>query len=87
MTWQDKAACAGKESSIFFPDIPNGDVRGFYWEPARKICATCPVTKECLSFVLPFEEKAGRRDGFWAGMTPKERDQHTRIPMLIPMKK
>jgi len=74
--WYDKANCKGAPSEIFFPEILSGDARDFYWKPARDYCATCPVIDECLKFVLPFEEATGRRNGFWAGMTPRQRDQH-----------
>lgn len=83
MTWQDKAACAGAPTEVFFPDIPIGDVRSIHWAKAKEYCDRCPVVKQCLQFCLSFEEQTGRRDGYWGGMTPKERDQYTRIPVLI----
>jgi hypothetical protein len=85
--WHDKANCKGAPSAIFFPEIPNGDVRDFYWQPARNYCATCPVIQQCLAFCLPFEAATGRRDGFWAGMTPKQRDQHVRQPTQVSWKR
>ena len=79
MSWETKAACRGvNDSAVFFPEIPSGDVRDHYWRKARAYCAVCPVRQECLSFVLPFEKAAGRRDGMWGGMTPRERDQYER---------
>lgn len=74
--WFDLAHCKGAPSEIFFPDIPTGDIRDFYWAEARNYCAHCPVKQECLAFVLPFEKATHRRDGFWAGMTPRERTQY-----------
>lgn len=85
--WHDKASCKGAPSAIFFPEIPNGDVRDFYWQPARNYCANCPVIDKCLAFCLPFEAATGRRDGFWAGMTPKQRDQHVKQPTQVNWKR
>jgi hypothetical protein len=74
--WHEKAHCKGVSSEIFFPDASFDSGTGRVWKEARSFCAVCPVIDECLNFVLPFEEATGRRNGFWAGMTPKERDQH-----------
>lgn len=41
---------------------------------------------DCLAFVLPFEAEAGRRNGMWAGMTPRERDIHTAHPLTIRLR-
>ena len=89
MRWEEKAACRGvpDATQIFFPDIPTGDIRDFYWVTARKICGSCPVTAECLAFVLPFEKATGRRDGMWGGLTPRERDQREKQPVVIRLKK
>ena len=84
--WQDKANCKGADLSIFFPEIPTGDVRTFYWLKAREICSECTVKMDCLKFQLPFEEETGRRNGMWGGMTPKEREEYTRRPLSIEWK-
>lgn len=87
MTWQNKAACIGAPTEVFFPEIPSGDIRRIHWAQAKEYCDRCPVTKECLAFVLPFEQQVNRRDGYWGNMTPKERDQYVRVPKLITWKK
>jgi len=71
--WTEQAKCTTVSINVFFPEIPSGDIRQHYWLEAKQICATCPVIKECLAFVLPIEKEINRRDGYWAGMTPKER--------------
>jgi hypothetical protein len=38
------------------------------------MCERCTVRLECLNFQMEFEERTGRRDGMWGGLTPKERD-------------
>jgi hypothetical protein len=83
MNWQEKAACIGAPTDIFFPEIPSGDIRRIHWAKAKEYCDQCSVTKECLAFVLPFEAQVNRRDGYWANMTPKERDEHARVDQPI----
>jgi len=83
MNWQEKAACIGAPTDIFFPEIPSGDIRRIHWAKAKEYCDQCNVTKECLAFVLPFEAQVNRRDGYWANMTPKERDEHARVDQPI----
>lgn len=42
-TWLDVAACSGMDMTPFFPE------RGGSVLPAARICATCPVVRECLA--------------------------------------
>jgi hypothetical protein len=76
--WFDQATCIGVDSEVFFPEIPTGDTRRFHWLQAKQYCDACPVTRECLAFQLSFEDKTGRREGYWGNMTPKEREQYSR---------
>ena len=84
--WQDKANCKGEDTSIFFPEIPTGDVRTFYWLKAREFCDACTVRVQCLKFQLPFEAETKRRDGMWGGLTPKEREEFVRRPQSVEWK-
>lgn len=61
--WRDEAACRDADYALFFPP------RGVSAEPARKICAGCPVRQPCLDFAnhLVIEH------GIWGGLTDKER--------------
>jgi hypothetical protein len=78
--WRDNAECRDvRDPAIFFPDIPSGDVRSFYWNKARQFCDVCTVRVECLMSELPHEEITGRRNGMWGGLTPKERDEYVRV--------
>jgi len=61
--WMDEAACQGHDTSIFFP------TRGADTAPAKAICATCTVRKECLGFALHNQI----RSGIWGGMSERER--------------
>lgn len=61
--WQQRAACRGSDPELFFPD------RGEDADPAKKICADCPVRQECLEAALA----RGERFGIWGGMSERER--------------
>jgi WhiB family redox-sensing transcriptional regulator len=63
--WRDRAECRGLENAMFFPlsDDPAAT------SPAKKVCATCPVQDECLSFAL----ETGQPAGIWGGLTTTER--------------
>ena len=61
--WQYRAACRGTDLSVFFPG------RSESAEPARQICAACPVRKLCLEFALSH----GITNGIWGGLTERDR--------------
>ena len=63
--WRAKAACQGLDPSIFYPD-PDDDSSA---EPAKRVCAVCPVRELCLEHALGFRE----REGVWGGATERER--------------
>jgi WhiB family redox-sensing transcriptional regulator len=61
--WMAKGACRNYEPSVFFPSDGVGVDR------ARKICATCNVTEDCLEYAL-----LHRIDhGVWGGASERER--------------
>ena len=61
--WRAHAACRDHDPALFFPG-PDQSA-----EPAKAICATCPVRVECLNAGLadPHEQ------GVWGGHTESER--------------
>lgn len=61
--WQAQGACLGADPDLFFPER-NGDVR-----PAKAICATCPVKRECLDYALETRQMFG----IWGGLSEKQR--------------
>jgi WhiB family redox-sensing transcriptional regulator len=69
MSWRAKAACKGSDPSIFFPE------RGQSLEPARAICARCPVRRECFWEAMALRELPGqeRLMGVWGGTSERER--------------
>ena len=66
--WRALAACVGCDTFVFFPP------RGEDTAAARKICSTCPVTKECLEDAIWMREPAGIR----GGLSTRERTKITR---------
>ena len=69
--WLDRAACLGADDDTFFPD--RADTAGT--ETALRVCATCPVTTQCLDAALTEEgDLAGAyRHGIRGGTTPDQR--------------
>ena len=63
--WQDDARCKDVDVSVFFP--PPSGVAGY--DAARVICTSCPVRQECLDFAI----RNNIPEGFYGGMTPRER--------------
>jgi WhiB family transcriptional regulator, redox-sensing transcriptional regulator len=61
--WRYRAACRGGDLEVFFPG------RGQSAEPARQICASCPVRELCLDYAL----RHGIVDGIWGGLTERDR--------------
>jgi WhiB family redox-sensing transcriptional regulator len=61
--WQYRAACRGADLNVFFPG------RGESAEPARQICASCPVRQPCLDYALSH----GITHGIWGGLTERDR--------------
>ena len=62
--WQDRAACKGADSSIFLSGVTSRV------QKAKAICATCPVTRECLTFALAHEDFEPH---VYGGLTGEER--------------
>jgi WhiB family redox-sensing transcriptional regulator len=61
--WMRRAACAGVEVEVFFPDARASSER------ARRICESCPVQAECLSFAVADRTTVG----IWGGTDEAER--------------
>ena len=61
--WQYRAACRGADLNVFFPG------RGESAEPARQICAGCPVWQPCLDYAISH----GITHGVWGGLADRDR--------------
>ncbi len=69
--WRDLALCAETDPEAFFPDVRDKGLE------AKRICASCPVQRQCLDAALA----NGETDGIWAGYTARELKA---LPGFIP---
>lgn len=83
MSWQERAACAGMPTDLFF--TPEGSTGGSAAQvrrvaAAKAVCAGCPVRAECLAFALEHESGGVLyRAGVWGGLTETERARLVRL--------
>jgi WhiB family redox-sensing transcriptional regulator len=64
--WREGAACVALNDEIsFFPDPE--DVGAI--SKAKAVCATCPVSDECLTWAI----ETNQTEGIWGGHTARER--------------
>ncbi len=61
--WSVHALCRATDPEIFFP--PNDSPA----TEARRICASCPVRRQCLAYAVAADEPFG----IWGGLTTEER--------------
>lgn len=67
MTWQQDAACRGRDY-LFFQPVGNPD-----YTEAEALCAACPVLAECKADAREFEIHSVYVHGFRAGQPPEVR--------------
>jgi len=69
--WQDRAACRGPRSNVFFPPATGErrDDRDRREARAKVTCGECLVTAECLDYALSIKEP----HGIWGGLNEFER--------------
>ena len=63
--WRKDAACAGADTSVFFPIGEDEE----FSAGAKSVCAVCPVADLCLQYALA----TNQTEGVWGGMTGPER--------------
>jgi WhiB family redox-sensing transcriptional regulator len=63
--WRQYARCLGADSELFYPTSESDEAA----EPAKAICAVCPVREPCLDHAITAREK----QGVWGGLTERER--------------
>ena len=74
--WTEHAACRTVHTNIMYPVVNSGPGAGDRVNAkaatALRICAECPVTRECEQHwnTLPTEEQI---HGIWFGTTPNDR--------------
>ncbi|MBV8160632.1 MAG: WhiB family transcriptional regulator [Acidimicrobiia bacterium] len=71
-SWREQAACRDAAAELFFPVRGHTDVE---IEAAKRVCATCPVQRECLEFALLSHEEFG----IWGGTTGRERRRMRKV--------
>jgi WhiB family transcriptional regulator, redox-sensing transcriptional regulator len=64
-TWRQQARCRGVDPDAFYPVSEDESAA----EPAKAVCALCPVREPCLEYALTVREK----HGVWGGLTERER--------------
>jgi WhiB family transcriptional regulator, redox-sensing transcriptional regulator len=69
MDWRHKAICKDEDPELFFPIGKAGRSIALQVADAKVVCDRCPVTTDCLSWVL----KSGQDGGVWGGMSEDER--------------
>jgi WhiB family transcriptional regulator, redox-sensing transcriptional regulator len=72
-SWESSAACRGSESVSFVPPLApeTKHERRERESTAKRICADCPVSRECLDYAMRVNEPFG----IWGGLTEAERRQ------------
>ncbi|WP_167382917.1 WhiB family transcriptional regulator [Streptomyces mangrovisoli] len=62
------AACVGEDPELFFPVGATGPALREAAE-AKRVCARCPVARQCLTYAL----RNGQTSGVWGGTDEAER--------------
>ncbi|MFP5486870.1 MAG: WhiB family transcriptional regulator [Acidimicrobiia bacterium] len=68
--WRDHALCSGTDPDLFFPVGTTGQALVSI-DHAKRVCAQCTVTSECLDFAL----ETNQDSGIWGGLSEEERRQ------------
>lgn len=73
-TWAKQATCRGTDTQLFFQDKGGGP---YAYREAKEYCAACPVIQKCFEYIMAIEvDPAVPRYGFYAGMTPGQRESY-----------
>lgn len=80
LAWMDDALCAQTDPELWFPEA------GRTYRDAKKICAACPVQRQCIEQAQLTERGLSHpyRHGAWGGLTPRPRAnqaEHTAIEL------
>ena len=63
----EHASCVGINTDLFFMENPAE--AALVGPTIRRMCAECPILAECREYAIWHE-----RQGFWGGLTARERD-------------
>ena len=74
-SWRAQAACQLGDHELFFPpEEEQGEYFRLRVSLAKRICAGCPVRRQCADYALAADE----RYGVWGGLTAEERARRLR---------
>lgn len=74
--WREQAACKGVDTKLFYGERGHGKT---IYREAKKYCEECSVLADCFQFVMEVEVCSGHyRHGYFAGMTPLQREHYQR---------
>ena len=76
--WRTHAECRGTDTTVCFPASPTQTAE------ARKICARCTVSHQCLEFILTISDEDDRA-GVFAGTSARQRRAKRRERNLHPV--
>ena len=69
--WQERAACQGSDARLFFgPEKERIRDREARENAAKRVCASCPVLRECRNHALQTPELFG----IWGGLSETDRE-------------
>ena len=69
--WQERAACQGSDAKLFFgPEKERIRDREAREGAAKRVCASCPVLRECRQHALQTPELFG----IWGGLSETDRE-------------
>jgi WhiB family transcriptional regulator, redox-sensing transcriptional regulator len=71
--WRSAGACLSADPDLFFPISSSGPAERQIAR-AKRICAGCPVRRECLEFAL----SSNQIHGIWGGTTADDRQRERR---------
>jgi WhiB family transcriptional regulator, redox-sensing transcriptional regulator len=71
--WRSASACLSADPDLFFPISTKG-LGEKQIARAKRICAGCPVRRECLEFAQAHD----LTHGIWGGTTPEDRQRERR---------
>jgi WhiB family redox-sensing transcriptional regulator len=63
-SWKEQAECLDADPDIFFPEPGSNGL------DAKRVCARCPVSDECLEYALVYNIT----DGVWGGASAVQRE-------------
>ncbi len=72
--WRTSARCRTVDSELFFPVGVTGDAE-VQIRNAKRVCADCPVSLQCLEYAL----RTNQEYGVWGGRDEEERKMLRRI--------